>query len=251
VRLESEQLDIFVKMVEAHRSTPRTDRHPFIYHEDTGGYWLFHEAFGESLKLASGDIEALEMAGLVYTKSARDHYSRQIEISPQGFDQYDRAMRGHATPTERIEETVLRFLDSTSFKKKHAAAYEKWKHAEELLYGDDTFKNLSNIGLGCRAAASQFADDLVAEFNPPAATDDKGKFSVRVWEVIKSRKGGMSETKVAYLDALSKCWEANVTMVQRQTHAGEAGGADVSLHDAKSVVFSTGLLMHEIRRALD
>lgn len=253
--LDPEQEEILAQMVEAQRSVPRQERSHFILDEMMQGSHLVHPAI--RIDVFKGDLDALEMAGLIYIATIGGRGSLNYEVSPQGYEYYGEMKKRHTEPANQVEEEVRRYLDAASFRERHSVALSKWNEAAARLWSPNWEQELTNIGHLCREAIQEFADDLIQRFNPPDVSPEKAKDINRIAAVLEQQKERFGKREVvflnassAYLDALLDYWKATSGLVQRQEHGVQKGGAPLVWEDARRVVFQTAVVMFEVARAL-
>lgn len=162
-KLEQEQEEILAQMVEAQRGLPRQGRSHFLLVQSSGGDSLIHPKL--RIDAFKGDLDALEMAGLIYVATIGGRGTPNYEIAPNGYEYYDEMKRRAGEPARQVEAEVVRFLESDGFRGRHPAAAAKWDSAVEKLWSPVAKKELTNIGHLCREAIQEFADDLVRESN--------------------------------------------------------------------------------------
>jgi hypothetical protein len=252
---EPEQEDILIQMVEAQRQLPRTARQHFLLSSTFGGSHLVHPRV--NIEVFKGDLDALEMAGLIYIAAIGGRGTPNYEIAPEGYEYYSDLKNERAEPIRQVEADVQYLLDSDGFAAKHPKAAAKWREAARKLWGPEPEQDLTNIGHLCREAIQEFADELVARFAPANVSPEKSKDINRIAAVVAQRKeslGGTTtdhlEATIAYLDALLDYWRKTSALTQRQEHGGQKEGVPVSWEDARRVVFQTANVMYEVFRAL-
>lgn len=254
--VEPEQQDILVQIVEAQRKLPRTGRRHFMLSQTLQSSHLVHPEL--SLEVFKGDLDALEMAGLIYIAAyGSRHGTPNYEISPQGYDYYAELKSQRDQPLEQVEEDITRFLASDEFIRNHSTAAAKWREAAEHLWSGDPERQLTSIGHLCREALQEFADGLVARYGPPDASAEKAKDINRIAAVLNQQKQAIGEGNVNflkaaadYLDALLEYWRKVNGITQRQEHGGQKEGRPLTWEDARRVVFQTAIVMYEVARTL-
>ena len=105
-----------------------------------------------------------------------------------------------------MENDIRHYLDSAAFKNHYPSAWERWSHAEELLWSADSERQLTNIGHFCREAAQEFADALAKRFLAPNAQPDKTKTIARVRAVLDGLDDTLGRTSSEMLQALVAYW---------------------------------------------
>jgi len=248
--LEPEQEQLLMELVEAERKVPREQRHHFMIARTVGppGVTLIHQGWGAGRRVFEGDIDTLASLGLLAKASLGSH-SDGFYVTPAGFNHYAQLRRAQGQPTERVEAATRTYLDSTSFRQRYPAAYQKWTQAEEQLWGSDSATAFTTIGHLCREAMQEFADALVLRFKPASVDPDKAKTVSRIRSVLGSY--GQSSTRVrAFFDAMLVYWGTVNDLVQRQEHGALREGEPLTWLDARRVAFQTAIVMFEIDSSL-
>ena len=134
VSLEQEQEELLKALVEASRNVPRDQREEFHHLTDGDGSSIMHPGLpGRQMRVHDGDIDILQAEGLLLvTQIGRWH--RSFVVTPQGSALYKEIQHRSGAPTQQVEETLMRYLDSDAFQRSYPEAYRKWAEATELLW---------------------------------------------------------------------------------------------------------------------
>jgi hypothetical protein len=251
IALEREQEELFSRLVEAWRNTPRNKRDSFIFLPSlaqgahVGGNGLSDKDLLES------DIHQLRNVGLISV----DHFHPKgrgfnFSIPPQALAYYEDLKRRSGEPVEQVEREVRVYLDSQRFRSAYPEAYARWREAADLLWGADSDRELSTIGHKCREAIQEFVTALIDRHEPPNVNPDKAKTRERLSAVLYMHRAALGEKRSALLDALFGYWRAAGDLIQRQEHAGQREGERLGWEDGRRVVFQTAVVMFEIDRTL-
>ena len=249
VLLEQEQEELLKALVEVSRSVPRDEREKFLYvNLLADGSYIQHPGLsGGQIRVYEGDVDALEIAGLLIATYV--NLGRDLDVSPLGFRVYEELQHRSGAPTQQVEETLKRYLDSDAFQRSYPEAYRKWADAAELLWDSDSQQQLTTIGHLCREAIQEFATALVERYRPPGVDQDKAHDINRIQAVLDQHRSQLGTT-AALLDALVPYWRAVSGLVQRQVHGAQKGGRPLVWEDGRRVVFQTANVMFEIDREL-
>jgi hypothetical protein len=241
--LEPEQLALFEELLEAWRSVPREQRHPFMFVRTLGAEIV--QGNGINRTVPDGDMDVLSAEGLLAFRG--DTFT----ISPRTVALYREWKANQVEPTADIEEQIHRYLDRERFCERYPEAYRRWKEAAVLLWGEDSTQELSTIGHKCREAVQEFATALLTLHELTDANPDKAKTRERFSTVVNARRPVIGAAKSDLLDALFDYWKAaGEQLVQRQEHAGQREGEPLTWEDGRRVVFQTAVLMFEVDRTL-
>lgn len=245
--LEKEQEDLLFALVEASRQQPRARREKFfVILSSQGTHILGLEDFPNAYK---GDVEILGNEGLLNT-SYTSKGTLTFDITPLGFRYYEYLKKPRGEAMERMEENTFRYLDSSNFKKRHPAAFDKWQQAEGLLWSSDSQSQHTAIGHHCREAMQFFATSLVEAYSPPDVDPNPANTVSRVRAVLNLVKPQISDKIVVMLDALLHYWGTTIDLAQRQEHGAQKEGEALTWEDSRRLVFHTALVMVEIDRTL-
>lgn len=166
------------------------------------------------------------------------HYGREVA-------------REDADPMEEVYMAVRRLFGSKQFSKAYPGAFGSWSRAEKLLFGDQPESQLANIGFNCRDAVQDFAGELQERFPPDEPDPDPTHTKNRLRAVIATYKPRIGERRTTALERMLDLWDADVDLVQRQTHANERVGKPLNVNDGRRVVSLTMFLMIECATILD
>lgn len=246
ILLEQEQQNLLVALVEAARAVPRDKRQPFFFLQTFGGDGLIHPGFREgSLTAYEGDIQTLAREGFIAV-SYSPRGAMRFDVTPLGFKYYECLINQLEDPVERLERSLISSLSSQHFQRSYATAYQKWRDAEQLLWGADSSQQLTTIGHLCREAMQEFAASLAEKYQLQEAYPDKSKTVARVRAVLESRGARTGKTLKSLLDSLIAYWGAVVDLVQRQEHGSQKEGRELVWPDGHRVVLYTALVMLEV-----
>jgi hypothetical protein len=249
VLLDEEQEELLKTLVEASRNVPRDQREEFHHLTDGDGSSVMHPGLpGRQIRVHDGDLDILQAEGLLLvTNYGRWH--RSFVVTPNGSKLYEELQHRSGAPTQQVEETLLRYLDSDAFRRSYPEAHRKWAKAAELLWKSDSQQQLTTIGHLCREAIQEFTTALVERHQPPGVDPDKAHDINRVQAVLDQHRS-MLGTTAALLDALVAYWRALSGSVQRQEHGAQKEGRPLVWEDGRRVVFQTAIVMFELDRAL-
>jgi hypothetical protein len=250
ISLEQEQEELLKALVEASRNVPRDQREEFHHLTDGDGSSIMHPGLPErQMRVHDGDIHILEAEGLVLvTQIGRWH--RSFVVTPQGSALYEEMQRRSGAPTQQVEETLMRYLDSDAFQRAHPAVYRKWAEAAELLWKSDSQQQLTTIGHLCREAMQAFATGLVDRHEPPGVDTDTAHDVARMRALLDQHRPRLGTTAAPFLDALLTYWGTVSDLVQRQEHGAQKEGHVLIWEDGRRVVFQSIVVMFEVDRAL-
>src|SRR6266498_2087321 len=198
VLLQPEQEELLKALVEASRNVPRDEREEFHLLTDGDGTSVMHPGLpGRQMRVHQGDVDILEADGLLLvTQIGRWH--RSFVVTPLGFSLYEELQHRSGAPTQQVEETLTRYLDSDAFQRSYPEAHRKWADAAERLSRSDSQQQWTMIGHLCREAMQAFATELVEQHKPPAVTPDKAKDVARIRAVLDQRKSMLRTTVVMF-----------------------------------------------------
>jgi hypothetical protein len=165
------------------------------------------------------------------------HYGREVA-------------REDADPMEEVYMAVRRLFGSEQFSKTYPGAFGPWTRAEKLLFGDQPESQLANIGFNCRDAVQDFAGELQERFPPDEPDPDPTHTKNRLRAVIETYKPRIGERRTTALERMLDLWDADVDLIQRQTHANERVDKPLNVSDGRRVVFLTMFLMIEFATIL-
>jgi hypothetical protein len=248
--LEPEQKQLFIQLVEAWRSTPRAERHPFTYIPTMGAELV--QGNGLNVTVLGTDIQVLVDSGLIRVQQYATRGSGfSFYTPPESFNVYQALKQEEGAPPEQVETDVRRYLDNENFQETYPAAYARWREATDLLWQtDDAERELSTIGHKCREAVQEFVTALIEKHNVTGANPDRAKTRDRLSAVVRAHRPDLSGARSELLDALFGYWKAAGDLIQRQEHAGQREGEPLTWEDGRRVVFQTAIVMFEIDRTL-
>jgi hypothetical protein len=242
ILLSDDQKELLALMVEAQRAVPKDRRFPFLLSTTTAGSHLIHEGLSGNIAAYSGDLDSLAERGLLRL-SFGSRGTPNYDVTNEGYAYYEWMKTVEGRPVEAVEAEVRSFLNSDSFRRGHAKAFERWRDAAERLWGADDDPTFTEIGHICREAIQAFAEDVGAAGNPdPTKTVD------RIRHALGFSNAG-SRTR-AFAEALLAYWGTVSDLIVRQEHGARKEGEPLSWEDARRCVFQTALVMFEIDRLL-
>lgn len=245
--LEREQEDLLIALVEAARKQSYHQRQKFLLLLSLTK--TFIHGLADYPDVYQGDVEILAQAGLLNGSYTSEH-TFAFDVTPLGFRYYEHLIKSRGPATERIEESMFRYLDSTAFATRHPNAFAKWQQAQELLWSSNLAQQHTAIGHHCREAMQFFATSLVDRFQPPNVEADITKTVKRVESVLKREGAKMSERQGKLLEAMFDYWRTLNDLVQRQEHGAQKAGDALTWEDSRRLVFQTAIVMYELDRAL-
>lgn len=252
IMLDKEQEDALIAFVEASRRLPGDKREPFLVIGPVTGTYntrVMHKGFhgGHTQFFNPHDIELLAGYGLVHI--SREGRVATFSVRPEGFRYYEDLMRARGQAFEVVESEPQRFLNSDSFQRRHPASFALWSDAQKLLWGAESEENLTTIGLRCREALREYAEELVKTF-PISECPPKDSHTLRLRQVVASRRSVLGGKPTNFLDALVQLWSTVGDLAERQTHGVTKEGNELMWDDARRVVFQTAIVMYEVEQAL-
>jgi hypothetical protein len=216
-------------------------------------------AVAEELQQAGYELPPLMVYGRLFGRLRDDGYlvpattlmagGRAVHVELSGFGREE--ARANSDPMEEVHANARRLLASDAFAVAFPGAFASWAEAERLLFGENPESQLATIGFKCRDATQAFATGLVEKYPPTTPEADAARVKNRLKAVIETHKPQLGERRAASLDAMVALWDADVDLVQRQTHANEKGGQPLTVHDGRRVVFLTMFLMIECAAVLE
>lgn len=201
--VEPEQLALFEELLEAWRSAPRDQRHPFLFIRTMGAEIV--QGNGINRAVPDGDVDVLRDEGLL---AFRDD---SFTIPPRAVARYQEWKTTQVEPSADVEDQLQRYLDSEQFRGRYPESYARWAEAAVLLWGEDSDQELSTIGHKCREAIQDFAIALLRLYEISDANPDKAKTRDRFSSVINARRAIIGNAKSELLDALFDYWKALVS----------------------------------------
>ena len=139
---------------------------------------------------------------------------------------------------------------SEAFERAYPGAFKPWAAAEALLFGEDPESQLGKIGFNLRDATQAFTSALVEEYPPGTPEPTVTQVTKRLKAVIDTYRPRLGKRRSKSLDAMVNLWDADVDLIQRQTHANEKD-KPLTINDGRRVVFLTMFLMVEFATILD
>jgi hypothetical protein len=249
MQLDDEQIDLLCRLVEASRSVPR-DRREFILTETMGGTHVIGEGIsGGQISTCIPDMEVLARYGLLQLRLVSRHTHR-CYVTPEGFAYYEDVKRSTAEPTERVEESVSTHVDSERFRSLYPGAFNKWREAQELLWGADSEASATTIGHLCREAMQEFADAVARRVSSNAELPPKPSTVARLRVALAHQRSSESDSRAKVVDALVAYWGEVADLTQRQEHGAQKEGTPLGWEDARAVVFMCLVVMYEVDRSL-
>lgn len=249
ILLEKEQQGLLAVLVEAARNVPREQRQKFMVIQTFEGTTINHPGLPRDLAgIYIGDLQVLAQEGLLnltYTQRGTPVF----DVTPLGFRYYEWLKQRAGEPIQQVEQEIIGYLDSESFRKRYPDAFTKWREAASLLREADTEQKLTVIGHLCREALQEFTTHLVEEFQPPNVDSEKSHTIARLKAVLGCLTY-LTSTEKPFLDALVSYWGTVSDLVQRQEHGAQREREGLGWEDARRVVFHTALVMYEVARAV-
>jgi len=249
ISLEPQQIELLIRLVEAYRSLPSSQRGRFNITDDFNAMHVYiwnegHEAGGGDVRALPADLDVLaaERAIQFVDKGV-------FVLLPEGLRAYERIKLAQGQPVQRTENAVRQYLDTERFQAAYPNAHQMWKSAEAKLWGDDSDRELTTIGHLCREALQEFADALIRRAKLDGSHPDKTKTMNRIRAVLERKVA--SETDRELLESLmAYCWAAN-GVIQRQEHGAQGQALPLTSHSARLCVFHTLLVMYEVDRIME
>jgi hypothetical protein len=252
--LQPDQKSLLVTLVEAARNLPARQRAEFILTPMTFGpakQQIIHCGLpGGTVAVNRADIHVLLSRGLLIRLGGTHRSGMTFDIDPRGYQLYEVIKTASGEPVDRLETTVISYLNATRFRQEYPAAYNKWAQAEGLLWSGDSAQQLTSVGHLCREALQEFAASLAAKFKPSELDPDKAHTVARLRAILDGHKSRLGKTVQPFLDALLAYWGTLSDLVQRQEHGALREGEDLTFEDARRVVFHTAVVMFELDRSL-
>ncbi len=248
--LEPEQKDLLFLIVEASRNVKRSERSKFRVDQTMGGDSLKHPGIpSNKSQIYIGDVEILANEGLInlgYSSKG----SPIFDVNPIGFKYYRYLKESIGEPIEKVENTVMSYLQSEHFISKYKIVFEKWSMAQDRLWSADNQTQLTTIGHLCRESMQEFTEVLINECGLQDDYPDKSKTVARLKGVLTKKKKVLPSTLKPLLDSLIDYWGCVSDIVQRQEHGATKEGEELIWEDARRVVFNTFIVMFEIDNAI-
>jgi len=250
--LEEEQKELFIKMVENARDLPRNERLWIYLEKAVGGYLTIENTDTRQHKLE--DVIDSDLDELAGNKLLRNTFrytdAKSFAITPQGFQYYEWLMKQQGKPVERIEKSILKYIEIDTFKTTYSEAYKKLKLAEDKLWASDSPEHFTAIGHHCREAMQEFADRLYQEVFGNGSDENKASTIKRLRAILDKKEKEIGKTVKPFLEALLAYWGTLSDLVQRQEHGAQKEGEPLTWEDTRRVVFQTVNVMVELDRTL-
>lgn len=243
--LEREQVDLLLELIDAALTVDRSERK--FYLSRTDGPDALHGPGGARTVLGE-DIYDLIDAGMLRRRGSWVGGDVEFTIAPEAFAFAEQ--EGALRPMQRVEESVVRYLDEAEFKTRYPSAYQRWQEAANLLWGDSSADELTTIGHKTREAVQEFATALVDHAMVEEVDADPAHTVARLRSVIDANRGQLGDARHHLLDALLVYWGEVNDLLQRQEHGGQKEGEPLSWEDGRRAVFQTAVVMYEIDRTI-
>lgn len=246
--LDEAQSDLLILLCEAARRQPRDSKESFLGVDMMGGPGINHPmlAGGELTDFHWPDLETLYDCGLIRGRVGQ--HELIFDVSPNGFEHFDKLMHARGQPTVRLEDTMHRLLDSTWFGSTFPAAMNSWRKAEALYWADTNAEHATAIGHHCREAMQLFGVSFANALEESPGPAEKTIENVR--SGLNALRGQLSESRLELLDTLLVYWRTVIAIVQRQEHGASKEGESLGQEDSRIAVFYTALVMFELASAL-
>lgn len=148
IDLLPEQEQLLMVLVEASRSVPLEAKRAFLLlhvHNRKSGRLVHPGMDGKPEDAYAGDIEELGRKGLLgLMGSGRSDLT--FDVRPEGFRYYEELRRKQGTGFDRVQQVPRSLLDSGRFRQLYPMAFERWSHAETLLWQPDIEAKLTTVG---------------------------------------------------------------------------------------------------------
>ncbi len=249
ILLETEQEELLIKLVEAHRNTPDGENELF-YYTDSDLPMIIHSGlpYGQ-MSAYIPDLLILYQNQLI-SLQPKTQTSGFFGILPLGFGYCDYIKSSAGSPVQNFESTVLEYLSAEPFKREFLDAYQKWTEAEALLRSRGSRRRLSTIGYLCKDAMRKFASVLTDRYSPPSQGATSEDPVERLRAVLNCRAAVLGKMDKTLFDALLPCWDSIADLVQGQECPEGTEGERFVWEDGRRLVFQTALIMFEIAWAL-
>lgn len=146
---------------------------------------LWHRGVPDPIMTYETDLNALGERGLLTWESALKD-DRAYDLTPDGIAAYETLQKERSEPVERIEAEIFGYIDAGALRTRYPLAYERWKAAEELLWGPQAKMHLTDIGHRCRETLIEFAKVLVARHKPNPVDLDVTHARARISQTTSS-----------------------------------------------------------------
>jgi hypothetical protein len=249
-KLEPEQEQLLVTLVEACRDVPRSDR-VFGLTRTFGGDEIQGAGLASPIEVPVFDLEYLAKIGFVSMQGQSAGASATFSLTPDALGRYEEIQKAGGAPMRQVDQRTRSYLASEEFQRTCPGAFELWREAADLLWASDAGTQLTTIGHKSREAMQAFATALVTRHDPPGVNTDPTKTLDRVSAVLLMYRPRLGGGRIQLLDALFGYWRSSVDLVQRQEHGGQKEGEALTWEDARRVVFQTANVMVELHRAAE
>jgi hypothetical protein len=250
--LEPEALTFLWSLVEAARSVPRAQRGDFLAIRFMDGNILQHPGLpgGRLSPFDEGDLRDLVEGRFVRVTARDGGDASQFELRQVAFDFYNEQHRNSEAPIAGLQQLDVDHISSDAFGARYPEAIGRWRSAVELLWGEESAQNLTDVGHRCREAMQLFVTCLIELCGVSVTEPDPTKTVARLRAVIAARKPNLSDGVASFLDALLAYWGTVSDLVQRQEHGSQKEGGELSWDDARRVLLYTAMVMSECDRVL-
>lgn len=253
ILLEEEQKELFIKIVEIIKSIPREKRRSMLAAHSKDGACLIMPTANPKVSNLKGfnrsDLDILADEGLL-KRELGSRRNKKYDIKPISLKYYEWLMKQQGKPVERIEKSVLKYIELDAFKTTYSEAYKKLKLAEDKLWASDSTEHFTAIGHHCREAMQDFADQCYLEVFGKASDENKASTIKRLRAILDKKENEIGKTVKPFLEALLAYWGTVSDLVQRQEHGGQKEGEPITWDDARRVVFQTVNIMVELDRTI-
>jgi hypothetical protein len=243
-RLEAEQIQLLGRLVTAARAVEPSRRIFTVAARPPNGDFI--TGAGLERPALRSDVDALEHAQTIRPLMTWES-GMQFVITPLGFTVIDDA--ADREPVWRMEETIMRYLDSRQFASAYPLALQRWKEATELLWGPTAAAEITTIGHKLRESVQEFASALVERHRPINAPPEVTKTVARLKAVIATARAPSAKPSIV-IQALVAYWGEVNDLLQRQVHGAQKEGSPLTLEDARRAVFHTAIVMYEVDAVL-
>ena len=242
IRLTDEQLDLLVLLVEETRRISDGQQYEFFVSRSLDGAFIITQ--GERIPAFFPDLEELDRTGVL--RLSETNTGAAFVVSPDGFAFYEEIKRLRGEPVDRVEAEARHLLERDIVDSFDGAA-QRWREAEDLLWGTDAEDQLTAVGDKCREALQAFAQALYASHCPDAEQLPMERTHNKIRAVLSAERSKLGETTEAALNAY---WQAVNDLAERAVHGSQREGRPLLWEDGRRLVFQTLLGMVEIAAAV-